>query len=138
MKRKVLLAALLGGLLPFLVGCAGSTGGDAVVDGPDSEVQADDWVVVHYDHESWDASLDVLDVLLETELAADEALAAANLGWIDGNEVGEQSYDIYFVGYDHVEMWATLEPIFAAAPLRWTRVELRNSLEGEATVELSP
>jgi hypothetical protein len=87
------------------------------------------WVVVSFDdrQEEFDASL--MDMLLETELQADEALAAADSGHIDGNDVGAYSYTLYFVGDDDEAMWAILEPVFAAAPVAWSEVELRDSFE---------
>lgn len=131
------LIAWICGLLPCITGYVGSTYGDASLDTPPTDAEPDGWVVVYYDQESWDTALDGFDALLETEMAADEALAAADRGWIDGNEIGEESYDIYFNGYDRDKMWATLEPILATAPLKWTRVELRNGLEDPAPVELT-
>jgi hypothetical protein len=75
---------------------------------------------------------ELMDLMLETELAADEALAAADAGWIDGNEVGDFGYELYFVGDDAEEMWSALEPVFADAPVPWTRVELRDGLDDPA------
>lgn len=73
--------------------------------------------------------LGLMDALLETELAADEALGLADAGAIDGNDVGEHGYELYFTGDDPTVMWRVLEPVFAAAPVGWTRVELRNGLD---------
>jgi len=67
--------------------------------------------------------------LLRTELAADKALRRADLGLIDGNEVGQGEYDLNFVGTDRKEMWRVLEPIFEEAPVEWVRVELRNGID---------
>lgn len=77
--------------------------------------------------EEFDGNL--MDALLETELKADEALAEANAGWIDGNDVGAFGYELYFVGSEVNSMGDALEPVFSDAPVRWTRVELRNGLE---------
>lgn len=60
------------------------------------------------------------------------SLAEAGAGWIDGNDVGDYSYELYFVGDDATEMWALLGPVFADAPVAWTRVELRETLEDPA------
>jgi hypothetical protein len=108
---------------------------------PSDEVTADyseaeDWVIVSYEIDA-DSGLEaVMDPLLDTEMKADEALAEAGLGFMDGNDIGE-SYDLYFNGFDHEDMWAALEPVLAAAPVKWTRVELRDDLEGDATAELT-
>ncbi len=63
--------------------------------------------------------LEVFDALLGTENAADEALKGAGAGWIDGNQIGDHQYDVYF----------------ANAPADWTRIELRDGLNDvDATV----
>ncbi len=87
------------------------------------------WVVVIFEDrpEKFDGNL--MDALLETEMKADEALAEANAGWIDGNDVGAYGYELYFVGDDAESMWDALEPVFRDAPVAWTRVELRSGLE---------
>lgn len=91
-----------------------------------------DWVVVTFDGTDQEFDAGVMDALLETEVAADEALQSADAGWIDGNEIGNHQYDIYFAGYDREAMWRVLEPIFEEAPMAWTRVELRAGLEDPA------
>lgn len=90
------------------------------------------WVVVIFDDraEKFDANL--MDALRDTEMKADEALAEANAGMIDGNDVGAYGYELYFVGDDAESMWDVLEPIFRDAPVAWTRVELRSGLEDPA------
>ncbi|KJL33862.1 hypothetical protein [Microbacterium azadirachtae] len=92
----------------------------------------DAWVVVMFEDRESEFDSNLMDQLLETELAADDALAEAGAGGIDGNEVGAHSYELYFVGDDAEAMWRALEPVFAAAPVAWTRVELRNGLEDAA------
>lgn len=92
----------------------------------------DAWVVVMFENRDDAFDLDLMDALLETEMAADSALAEADAGWIDGNDVGDHGYELYFVGDDPQVMWTALEPVFAAAPVPWTRVELRQGLEDEA------
>lgn len=67
--------------------------------------------------------------LLDTEMAADAALAEAGLGWIDGNEIGDESYDLYFAGSDAAAMWCVLEPVLEDGPVAWTYAELRETLE---------
>lgn len=89
----------------------------------------DDWVVVTYEGADGQFPDDLMDQLLETELAADRALAGADAGFIDGNDIGEHSYDLYFVGDDREVMWRTLEPVFADAPVEWSRVELRHGFD---------
>lgn len=90
---------------------------------------SDAWVVVKFEERGVDFDLSLMESMLETELAADEALAAADAGWIDGNDVGAGEYVLYFVGVDAERMWEVLEPVFDDAPVMWTRVELRNGLE---------
>ena len=92
----------------------------------------DAWVVVMFEDrpEKFDGNL--MDALLDTEMKADEALAEANAGMIDGNDVGAYGYELYFVGDDAESMWDILEPIFSDAPVAWTRVELRSGLEDPA------
>ncbi len=84
-----------------------------------------DWVVVSYDVPKGDPALMVL---LDTERAVDRALQRSGAGVIDGNEVGQGRYDLYLVGADREELWDLVEPILADAPVRWTRVELRDGL----------
>lgn len=86
-----------------------------------------DWVVVTYTLNA-QSPTDAMDVLLETEMAADAALAAAGAGPIDGNEVGGGEYQLHFVGADRHQMWQVLEPVLAQAPLEWSRVELLRTL----------
>ena len=89
----------------------------------------DAWVVVMFEDREPEFDSNLMDQLLETELAADDALTEAGAGGIDGNEVGAHGYELYFVGDDAEAMWRALEPVFADAPVAWTRVELRNGLE---------
>lgn len=91
----------------------------------------DDWVVVVFDDTDLEFDLGIMDALLETELAADDALTEAGVGMIDGNEVGDHSYELYFVGGEGEAMWRVLEPVFEDAPVPWTRVEIRSGLEDE-------
>lgn len=90
---------------------------------------SDAWVVVTFEDRDVDFDLSLMDAMLETELAADEALATADAGWIDGNDVGAGEYALYFVGADAERMWEILEPVFEEAPVMWTRVELRDGYE---------
>lgn len=91
------------------------------------DIDGDDWVVVVYafGDEEPSAMLELLD----TEMAADAALAEAGLGWIDGNEIGDESYDLYFAGSDAAAMWAVLRPVLDDGPVAWTSAELRDTLE---------
>lgn len=100
--------------------------------------RADHWVVVRFDATLEASDLDVMDVLVDTELAADEALRAAGAGYIDGNEIGGGQYDLFFVGADRAAMWAILEPVFASAPVSWTRVELRDGSEDPTPTVITP
>ncbi|MGQ7310185.1 hypothetical protein ACUOFU_00660 [Microbacterium arabinogalactanolyticum] len=92
----------------------------------------DDWVVVVFDDTDLEFDLGIMDALLETELAADDALTEAGLGMIDGNEIGDHSYELYFVGGDGEAMWRVLEPVFEDAPVPWTRVAIRSGFEDDA------
>ena len=98
---------------------------------------ADDWVVVHFEGNAEYTVEDAFRELEQTEYAADDALRNRELGLIDGNEVGGDSYDIYFVGFDRDPMWDALAPIFADAPLQWTSVELYDGLEDPDPITFS-
>lgn len=67
-------------------------------------------------------SFNETEALLDTALAADAALG--DYGAVSGNEDDDGEYRIYFVGVDRHRMWQILEPVFAEAPLKWSRVEL--------------
>ncbi len=97
----------------------------------------EDWVVVRFDT-TQTMPLDLMDAMLPLELEADEALSDSGAGWIDGNEIGANGYELYFTGEDRHAIWAVLEPIFAASPQRWSRVELRTSLEDPDPIVLTP
>lgn len=123
--RRVAFGAAWGVVpVALLVGCADQSGSSSV-----PTLDSDDWVIVTYadTEDRFDGS--VMDALLDTELAADAALQDAGAGSIDGNEIGENQYDLYFIGEDRETMWHILEPVFAAAPLPWSRAELRDGLE---------
>jgi hypothetical protein len=72
------------------------------VSGPAPKV--DEWVVVTYVAERPGREGEAMKTLLRTELAADGALQNAGAGSIDGNEVGQREYDLYFVGRDREEI----------------------------------
>ncbi|GLI28526.1 hypothetical protein ARHIZOSPH14_27680 [Agromyces rhizosphaerae] len=106
---------------------AGLTTGTLAGAGPGA-ADASAWVVVSFEgDEQFDLGL--MDALLPTELEADSALNRAGAGRIDGNDIGDHGYELYFVGDDADEMWEILGPVFAEAPVRWTGVELRDGLE---------
>lgn len=133
-RRLGLLASLAACLL--LAGCAlRALTGPAESGG--SSITGDQWVVVSFDGSEEQFPLATMDALLATELAADEALALAGLGTIDGNEIGDHGYQLFFVGSDRNRMWEVLEPVFAEAPLPWTRVELFTSPDGDPDVVLT-
>ena len=124
------LSALVVALpLAFVAGCAATPDSDANTPDVEAPQEADAWVVVIFEDRPAEFDANLMDALLETEMKADEALAEAGAGWIDGNDVGAHSYDLYFVGSDVDVMWGALEPVFKEAPVAWTRVELRNGLE---------
>ena len=130
--RGVVGAVAVIAALAGLTACAASAPDDQSVAEPDH------WVVVTFSDAGDPLDLDAMDSLLETEVDADDALRAVGAGWIDGNEMGEHQYDLYFVGNDREEMWAVLEPIFASAPIKWSRVELRDGLEDPAPLVVVP
>lgn len=109
---------------PARAGVDDSVDDDSVSGGYDGT--GDDWVVVIYAVD--DGGFDPMLELLDTEMAADAALYEAGAGWIDGNDIGSESYDLYFMGDDADVMWAVLEPVLAEAPVAWTAVELRDGL----------
>lgn len=120
------MVTLLAGNVVSLISCAAAP---ATVEAGEVSEETSGWVVVVYEDRPSELDGDLMEALLETELAADRALTDTNAGWIDGNEVGDSSYALYFVGEDPERMWNVLEPVFAEAPVAWTRVELRNGLE---------
>ncbi|MDN4474213.1 hypothetical protein [Demequina zhanjiangensis] len=122
-RRSASFSVLVVGLMAG--GCAAPTADPVQMVAADP----DEWVVVMFEDTDDQFDSGLMDALLDTEMAADAALAEAGAGWIDGNDVGDYSYELYFVGDDATEMWLLLDPIFADAPVAWTRVELRESLE---------
>jgi hypothetical protein len=104
----------------------------------DAEYSHEQWVVVVFGSPGEEFPRRLMDALLDTELAADEALGAADLGLIDGNEIGDGEYELYFLGPDRHRMWQVLEPVFDKAPVRWTRVELYESLDDEPDEVILP
>ncbi len=100
--------------------------------------EADAWVVVTFADRNDRFDLEVLGAMIEYELAADAALQVAGVGWIDGNDIGNYQYDLYFSGTDSAAMWEILEPVFAEAPLQWTSVELRDGLDDENPRIITP
>lgn len=127
---------------PFLKGAAQQPDAESPLpaSSPTDAVSADPdhWVVVTFEDTADTFDLETMDDLLETELSADEALRSAGIGWIDGNEVGEHQYDLYFVGTDREEMWGILKPIFASAPIPWSRAELRAGSEDGVPIVIQP
>lgn len=119
-----------------LAGCATRVAGPVLESGRATSQDADAWVVVTYAVSDDDDP--AMLTLLSTETAADDALQDAGAGSIDGNEVGQGVYDMYFVGDDAQDMWTVLEPVLASAPLRWQKVELRDGLEDPDPQILTP
>lgn len=99
-----------------------------IIEEPDP-ADGDAWVTVSFEAREDEFDIDLMDALFETELAADEALVDAGVGQIDGNGAGAGGYDVFFVGADADEMWRVLEPVFAEAPVPWTRVELSDGFD---------
>lgn len=148
MLRRSLLGSLVVVMLAsagLLVACAahpaspGLNGQGAVgeVDLDASSAAADAWVVVSFEDRDDQFDQNLMDALFDTEMAADQALAEADAGWIDGNDVGDHGYELYFVGEDPKEIWAAIQPVFASAPVPWTRVELRQGFEDPSPLVLT-
>lgn len=108
---------------------------DAAVSAP---VSAEDWVIVRFEDRPAEFDPSAMDLLLDTELKADDALTAAGAGRIDGNDVGAYEYELYFVGDDADAMWKILEPVFADAPVPWTQVELHRGRDDPSPRVLTP
>lgn len=125
MKWLVVAVAVLA--LVALAGCARAAGQSGPAPSAAGDDQ-DDWVVVTFEG---DAEFDgeLMDSLLETEVAADDALQAAEEGALDGNEIGDGVYQLFFVGADRFRMWAVLRPVMDQAPVKWQTAELLNGLE---------
>jgi hypothetical protein len=123
--RALLLAGVISGLTMAIVAVARPW------TRPD---EPDDWVVLRFAAGPDGSAYDAFESLAATESAGDDALQLLEAGCIDGNEFGDDSYDVYFVGPDRRIMWEVLEPIFAGAPVAWTSVELRRGLEDVAPV----
>ncbi len=133
LKRPIVVAGLtVVGLL--LASCAMTRTEEAVP----GQGNADEWVVVTYADTEAKFSTHSMDALEETELEADEALSEAGLGMIDGNEIGDHSYQLFFAGSDRHRMWGVLEPILEKAPIRWSRVELFTSIDKTADEVILP
>jgi hypothetical protein len=126
------------GIVAVFTAVVGLSACEATAPVDSASMEPDHWVVVTFGGTEAQFDLDTMGSMLATELAADEALQAAEAGWIDGNDVGDYQYDLYFVGYDREEMWALLEPVFESAPIEWSRVELRDGLSDPSAVVLTP
>jgi hypothetical protein len=92
-------------------------------------VSNEEWVIVSFQGSEEEMPGNWLNALLPTEMAAIEALESADIGTIDGNDIGDHEYQLYFVGDDRHAVWEVLAPIFAEAPVAWSRVELRRNFE---------
>jgi hypothetical protein len=123
--RALLLSGIITGLTMAIV---------AVARPWTREEEPDDWVVLRFAAGEGGTAYEAFESLAATEAAGDDALQLLEAGWIDGNEFGEDSYDVRFVGHDRRIMWSVLEPIFAGAPVPWTSVELRRGFEDRAPV----
>ncbi|WP_147424076.1 hypothetical protein [Microbacterium sp. AG1240] len=135
-------AGLLSGCAPLVTWteppAAPAAGATPVESVAPAEGEGDDWVVVSFDDREAESDLDPMDELLETELAADQALADADAGWIDGNDVGDGTYELSFVGDDTEEMWMLLEPVFADAPVPWSEVRLYDGFDDPTPRVITP
>lgn len=101
-------------------------------------MSSEQWVVVTFGGSENAMPEGWMDILLPTEMKAVEALETSGVGYIDGNDVGGYSYALYFVGEDRNDVWSVLAPIFDEAPIRWSHVELRTTLEDPDPIILLP
>jgi hypothetical protein len=101
-------------------------------------MENEQWVVVTFGGAEEPMPSGWMEALLPVEMAAVEALEESDLGTIDGNDIGQHEYQLYFVGSDAAAMWHVLAPVFEGAPVAWARVELRNGLEDPAPSILMP
>ncbi|WOP17507.1 hypothetical protein [Raineyella sp. LH-20] len=101
-------------------------GAPSVADDPGDG--SDDWVVLTF-RGTEEVDDQLMAALEQTEHEADEALQRAGVGAIDGNEIGDHEYQLYFVGKDRDEMWRILRPVVDRAPVAWERAELRHTLD---------
>jgi hypothetical protein len=117
-----------------------STGSGTALENPGESVSpaGDEWVVVTFEDREDVFDLSLMEAMLATELAADEALAAADAGHIDGNEIGAGEYALFFVGPDADRIWGLIRPVFDDAPIQWTRVELMEGLDDSSPVTITP
>ena len=65
-----------------------------------------------------------MDTTLDFELQADAALQAVDLGYLDGNEIGEGQYSLYFYGPDSTSMWEVIQPPSHELPIQPFRAYL--------------
>lgn len=114
-----------------LVALTTACSSDVTADEP-TRAEPTDWVIVSFEGTDDEIDLDLFEAMFEFEVAADEALQSAGAGSIDGNEIGNYGYDLYFVGFDAGTMWELIEPVFESAPMAWSRVELREGLDDAA------
>ena len=68
-----------------------------------------------------------MDTTLDFELAADAALQSNDLGYLDGNEIGQGEYSLYFYGPDSTSMWELIEPLTDQLEVPPTRAYLSDS-----------
>jgi hypothetical protein len=68
-----------------------------------------------------------MDSTLDFEIAADELLRSSDLGYLDGNEIGQAEYSLYFYGPDSTSMWELIEPLTDEFKVRPTRAYLSDS-----------
>lgn len=124
--RRVFLALLAVAVVVVGGTAVGLLKGVAVGDG--GPTVGDDWVVVTYSGAS-ESSTGLMDALEGSEREADQALQRAEAGAIEGNDVGDNEYQLYFVGADRDAMWGIVQPILERAPVKWDRVRLMHGVE---------
>ena len=92
---------------------------------PDNGVDSQ-WVVVTYaDDETMPIS--IMDALKDTELEASAALDRTGVGFMDGNDIGDGEYQLYFGGQDREAVWRIVQPILDRAPVKWDKATLSTS-----------
>ncbi len=127
--RHVVAVLFLAALVSVLSGCvyaAIPAKVPSVTENSSAEesVHQEDLVVAVFTLEAEFGSESLLDDMWPVEERAMEALEHAGAGYIDGNEIGDSEYALYFYGTDREVMWSLLKPVLEDAPIPLTRVAL--------------
>jgi hypothetical protein len=122
-RRRVVAVLLVLGFAAAAAGCAAAWARRSA-----APAGGDEWVSVLFRQPDTDP-VDLLDALAGTESAAIAALDATGAGMIDGNEIGQGEYELFFVGPDRHRLWEVLRPVFDGAPVARHSATLRKGLD---------